>query len=179
MGASGFYAKWLPKLVVGKGMDPRSYNDFGPLAKHLRFVERESRKLARQTFYAMGRWQGKLEYKQAFLGRIVDIGAELFAISACCSRAEMLRLKDPNQGRAAQKLADAFAYQSRLRVETLFNELWHNTDDSDKSLSEELLAGDFVWLEEGVLDPSEGTGPWISDAAPGPSTHENLHRKYR
>ncbi|MDO5752712.1 acyl-CoA dehydrogenase family protein [Arthrobacter sp.] len=179
VGASGFYAKWLPKLVVGKGMDPRSYNDFGPLAKHLRFVERESRKLARQTFYAMGRWQGKLEYKQAFLGRIVDIGAELFAISACCSRAEMLRLKDPHQGRAAQKLADAFACQSRLRVETLFNELWHNTDDTDKALSEELLAGDFVWLEEGVLDPSEGTGPWISDATPGPSTHENLHRKYR
>ncbi|HEY8293759.1 MAG TPA: acyl-CoA dehydrogenase family protein, partial [Micrococcaceae bacterium] len=77
--ASSFYAKWLPQLAVGKGMDPRSYADFGPLAKHLRYVERESRKLARQTFYGMGRWQGRLEYKQAFLGRIVDIGAELFA----------------------------------------------------------------------------------------------------
>ncbi|POH75044.1 acyl-CoA dehydrogenase family protein [Arthrobacter glacialis] len=179
MGASGFYAKWLPQLVVGKGMDPRSYNDFGLLAKHVRFVERESRRLARQTFYAMGRWQGKLEYKQAFLGRIVDIGAELFAISACCSRAEMLRLKDPHQGRSAATLADAFAWQSRLRVEALFSELWHNTDDSDKSLSEELLAGQFTWLEEGVLDPSEGTGPWIASADPGPSTHENQHRKYR
>lgn len=179
MEASSFYAKWLPQLVVGKGMDPRSYNEFGPLGKHLRFVERESRKLARQTFYAMGRWQGNLEYKQAFLGRIVDIGAELFAISACCSRAEMLRLKDPNQGRSALKLADAFASQSRLRVETLFGELWHNTDDSDQSLTEELLAGNFTWLEEGVLDPSEGTGPWIADAMPGASTHENQRRKYR
>ncbi|MEO6531055.1 MAG: acyl-CoA dehydrogenase family protein [Specibacter sp.] len=179
MGASGFYAKWLPQLVVGKGMDPRSYNDFGPLAKHVRFVERESRRLARQTFYAMGRWQGKLEYKQAFLGRIVDIGAELFAISACCSRAEMLRLKDPQQGRSAAMLADAFAWQSRLRVEALFSELWHNTDDADKSLSTELLAGNFIWLEAGVLDPSEGTGPWIADATPGPSTQENQHRKYR
>lgn len=179
MEASGFYAKWLPQLVVGKGLDPRSYNDFGPLAKHLRFVERESRKLARQTFYAMGRWQGKLEYKQAFLGRIVDIGAELFAISACCSRAEMLRLKDTEQGRHALQLADAFAWQSRLRVETLFGELWHNTDDSDRALSDQLLAGDFTWLEEGVLDPSEGTGPWIADATPGASTRENQHRRYR
>ena len=179
MEASGFYAKWLPQLVVGKGMDPRSYNDFGPLAKHLRFVERESRKLARQTFYAMGRWQGKLEYKQAFLGRIVDIGAELFAISACCSRAEMLRLKDPGQGRTALQLADAFAWQSRLRVESLFSELWHNTDDSDKTLSEDLLAGNFTWLEKGVLDPSEGTGPWIADAAPGPPVRDNQHRTYR
>ncbi|MCU6480989.1 acyl-CoA dehydrogenase family protein [Arthrobacter sp. A2-55] len=177
--ASGFYAKWLPQLAVGKGLDPRSYNEFGPLAKHLRFVERESRKLARQTFYGMGRWQGKMEYKQAFLARIVDIGAELFAIAACCSRAEMLRLKDPVQGRSALKLADAFAGQSRLRVESLFNELWHNTDDADKSLAASLLDGEFTWLEEGVLDPSEGTGPWIADTTPGPSKQQNQHRKYR
>ncbi|WP_186759165.1 acyl-CoA dehydrogenase family protein [Arthrobacter alpinus] len=177
--ASGFYAKWLPHLVVGKGLDPRSYNEFGPLGKHLRFVERESRKLARQTFYGMSRWQGRLEYKQAFLGRIVDIGAELFAISACCSRAEMLRLKDPTQGRGAQKLANSFADQSRLRVQALFNELWHNTDDADLTLSKALLQGDFAWLEEGIIDISEGTGPWIADATPGPSQQEDQHRKYR
>ena len=50
-------------------MVPGAYDEFGPLAKHLRFVERRSRKVARQTFYAMGRWQAKMEYKQAFLGR--------------------------------------------------------------------------------------------------------------
>ncbi|MCQ9165252.1 acyl-CoA dehydrogenase family protein [Arthrobacter sp. STN4] len=177
--ASGFYAKWLPQLVVGKGLDPRSYSEFGPLAKHLRFVERESRRLARQTFYGMGRWQGRLEYKQAFLGRIVDIGAELFAIAACCSRVEMLRLKDPVQGRSALQLADAFAGQSRLRIEALFDELWHNTDDADASLSASLLAGDYAWLEDGIIDVSEGTGPWIADATPGPTTRENQHRRYR
>ncbi|HEY1155505.1 MAG TPA: acyl-CoA dehydrogenase family protein, partial [Arthrobacter sp.] len=69
VGASSFYAKWLPKLVAGAGMDPRSYGEFGRLAKHLRFVERSSRRLARQTFYGMGRWQAKLERKQACLGR--------------------------------------------------------------------------------------------------------------
>ena len=99
VGASGFYAKWLPKLVAGAGMDPRSYSDFGRLAKQLRFVERSSRRLARQTFYGMGRWQAKLEHKQAFLGRIVDIGAELFAMAACCSRAEMLLRTDAGEGR--------------------------------------------------------------------------------
>ena len=76
---------------IGKGTVPTSYDEFGRLAKHLRFVERSSRKLARQTFYGMSRWQAKLEYRQAFLGRIVDIGAELFAMAAACSRAEMLR----------------------------------------------------------------------------------------
>ncbi|NHW48373.1 acyl-CoA dehydrogenase [Paenarthrobacter sp. MSM-2-10-13] len=179
VGASGFYAKWLPKLVAGAGMDPRSYAEFGRLGKQLRFVERSSRRLARQTFYGMGRWQAKLEHKQAFLGRIVDIGAELFAMAACCSRAEMLLRTHPEQGATAFELAEAFCEQARVRVDEYFDQLWRNTDDGDHDLSRKVLAGDYAWLEAGVLDQSEGTGPWIGDASPGASTKENLHRNYR
>jgi alkylation response protein AidB-like acyl-CoA dehydrogenase len=179
VGASGFYAKWLPKLVAGAGMDPRSYSDFGRLAKQLRFVERSSRRLARQTFYGMGRWQAKLEYKQAFLGRIVDIGAELFAMAACCSRAEMMLHTAPERAATAYELAEAYCEQARVRVDEYFDQLWRNTDDADHELSGKVLAGDYTWLEEGVLDQSEGTGPWIADAAPRASVKENLHRKYR
>ncbi|MFJ6078950.1 acyl-CoA dehydrogenase family protein [Pseudarthrobacter sp. NPDC092419] len=179
VGASGFYAKWLPRLVAGAGMDPRSYSEFGRLAKHLRFVERSSRRLARQTFYAMGRWQAKLERKQAFLGRVVDIGAELFAMTACCSRAEMLMRTSPEKGAGAYELAEAYCEQARVRVDEYFDQLWRNTDDADRRLTRKVLAGDYTWLEAGVLDQSEGTGPWIADASPGASTRENLHRKYR
>ncbi|VXB33281.1 acyl-CoA dehydrogenase family protein [Arthrobacter sp. 8AJ] len=179
VGASGFYAKWLPKLVAGAGMDPRSYGEFGRLARHLRFVERSSRRLARQTFYGMGRWQAKLERKQAFLGRVVDIGAELFAMTACCSRAEMLLKSSPGKAAGAYELADAYCEQARVRVDEYFDQLWRNTDDADQSLTRKVLAGDYEWLEVGVLDQSEGTGPWIADASPGPSAKEDLHRKYR
>ncbi|MCE3291574.1 MAG: acyl-CoA dehydrogenase [Arthrobacter sp.] len=179
VGASGFYAKWLPKLVAGPGMDPRSYSEFGRLARHLRFVERSSRRLARQTFYGMGRWQAGLEHKQAFLGRIVDIGAELFAMAACCSRAEMLLRTVPGRGATAFELADAYCEQARVRVDEYFDQLWRNTDDGDRGLSRKVLAGDYVWLEAGVLDQSEGTGPWIADTTPRVSEKENLHRKYR
>ena len=179
VGASGFYAKWLPKLVAGPGMDPRSYSAFGRLAKHLRFVERSSRRLARQTFYGMGRWQAGLEHKQAFLGRIVDIGAELFAMAACCSRAEMLLRTAPERGATAFELAEAYCDQARVRVDEYFDQLWRNTDDGDRVLSRKVLAGDYMWLEAGVLDQSEGTGPWIADTAPRASGRENLHRKYR
>lgn len=179
VGASGFYAKWLPKLVAGAGMDPRSYGQFGRLAKHLRFVERSSRRLARQTFYGMGRWQAKLERKQAFLGRVVDIGAELFAMTACCSRAEMLLKTSPGKAAGAYELADAYCEQARVRVDEYFDQLWRNTDDADRALTRKVLAGDYAWLEAGVLDQSEGTGPWIADAAPGPSAKEDLHRRYR
>ena len=179
VGASGFYAKWLPKLVAGAGLDPRSYSEFGRLAKQLRLVERSSRRLARQTFYGMGRWQAKLEHKQAFLGRIVDIGAELFAMAACCSRAEMLLRTSPEKGASAYELAEAFCEQARVRVDEYFDQLWRNTDDTDHLLAGKVLTGDYEWLEAGVLDQSEGTGPWIADASPGASVKENLHRKYR
>ena len=179
VGASGFYAKWLPKLVAGKGMAPGTFNEFGPLAKHLRYVERRSRKLARQTFYAMGRWQAKMEYKQAFLGRIVDIGAELFAMAACCTRAEMIRTEDAERGAEAYELAAAFCEQSRLRIEEAFDRLWTNSDDTDRALSNRVLEGAYTWVEAGVIDQSEGTGPWIATWEPGASKAENVHRSYR
>ncbi|PSL58472.1 hypothetical protein B0I31_101690 [Saccharothrix carnea] len=167
--AGGFYAKWLPTLVVGKGQVPRAYAEFGPLAGHLRFVERSSRKLARQTFYAMSRWQGRMERKQRFLARIVDIGAELFAISAACVRAAA-------DGDRAVALADAFAAQARVRVDELFDRLWRNSDDSDAALARHVLDGRFTWLEEGVLDPSS-PGPWIADSTHRASTARDVHRK--
>ncbi|MEU5899159.1 MULTISPECIES: acyl-CoA dehydrogenase family protein [Streptomyces] len=166
--AGGFYAKWLPKLVAGPGQLPRSYAEFHPeghadLSGHLRYVERSARKLARSTFYAMSRWQGKMETKQGFLGRIVDIGAELFAMSAACVRAELLRTTE-DHGREAYQLADAFCRQSRIRVEELFGRLWTNTDDLDRKVVKGVLSGTYTWLEEGVVDPS-GDGPWIADTA--------------
>ncbi|MGW7406872.1 acyl-CoA dehydrogenase family protein [Streptomyces sp. NPDC054833] len=178
--AGVFYAKWLPKLVAGPGQLPSSYGRFKhgvDLAPHLRYVERHARKLARSTFYAMSRWQGRMETKQVFLGRIVDIGAELFAMSAACVRAELLRSQG-DHGREAYRLADAFCRQSRIRVDELFGRLWSNTDDNDRKIVKGVLGGDYEWLEQGIVDPS-GEGPWIADATPGPSTRENVHRPIR
>jgi alkylation response protein AidB-like acyl-CoA dehydrogenase len=176
--ASGFYAKWLPQLVTGKGQVPTSFKEFGSLAGHLRYVERTARKLARSTFYGMARWQAGLEKRQGFLGRIVDIGAELFAMSAVCVRAEMQRTDDAGSGTVAYELAGAFCEQSRLRVERLFAALWENTDDVDTRMAADVLAGRHTWLEEGVLDPSEGTGPWIADWRAGESVEEDVARRY-
>ncbi|MBB5788518.1 acyl-CoA dehydrogenase family protein [Jiangella mangrovi] len=172
--ATGFYAKWLPQLVTGAGQLPTSYQEFGPLAPHLRYAERASRRLARSTFYGMARWQGGLEKKQGFLARVVDIGAELFAIAACCVRARMLA----EQGQpGAGRLADAFARQSRVRIERLFDALWHNTDGSDEALAKAVLAGEHTWFEADVLDQSEGTGPWIAPSTPSGEPAENLARR--
>jgi alkylation response protein AidB-like acyl-CoA dehydrogenase len=178
VGASGFYAKWLPQLVFGEGQRPRAYSEFGPLASHLRFVERSTRKLARNTFYGMARWQAKLEQRQGFLGRIVDIGAELFAMSAACVRAEGQRVADPAVGEQAYQLAETFCQQATLRVEALFDALWTNTDSSDVQLTHDVLEGRYTWLEDGIVDQSEGTGPWIAHWEPSASTETNLARRF-
>ncbi|WP_422934419.1 acyl-CoA dehydrogenase family protein [Sinomonas sp. P47F7] len=177
--ASGFYARWLPGLFAGPGMDPRAFREFGPLGKHLRYVERASRRLARHTFAGMGRWQAGLEHRQAFLGRVVDIGAELFAMSAACSWAEHLRTTGAPGGSNGRDLADAFCEQSRLRVEALFDALWVNTDPGDHGITKRVLAGDFAWLEAGVLDASEGTGPWIAERTAGPTDKPDVRRRVR
>jgi alkylation response protein AidB-like acyl-CoA dehydrogenase len=175
--AGQFYAKWLPTLMAGEGQLPRAYGEFGPLAPHLRYVERASRKLARAMFYGMARWQGRLERRQGFLGRLVDIGAELFAMSAVCVRAQMDADGGDGGGRGHTgfELADAFCAQARLRCDGLFGQLWKNTDSADAALARRVLAERYTWLEQGVIDPSI-PGPWVAETPPGPSKQENVHR---
>ncbi|MCZ4491937.1 MAG: acyl-CoA dehydrogenase [Conexibacter sp.] len=160
--AGKFYAKWFPQLAVGEGQKPGAFGgEFGELAVHLRYVERASRKLARSTFYAMGRWQAKLERKQSVLGRIVDIGSELFAISSAVVYATTLRSEHPERAEEATQLADLFCRQARHRAEALFAELFDNDDDAAYALAQDVLAGKFTWVEEGIVDPS-GEGPMIA-----------------
>jgi alkylation response protein AidB-like acyl-CoA dehydrogenase len=169
--AGGFYARWLPTLAVGGGQVPGGYGDYGPLAKHVRYIERAARKLARSTFYGMSRWQGKLEYKQGFLSRIVDIGAELFAMSAACVRGRSERATSPE----GVELADLFCEQARVRVEELFDGLWRNTDAADVAAAKKVLAGAYTSLEEGVLPPP-AEGEWVSTWTAGPSTVDDVRR---
>jgi alkylation response protein AidB-like acyl-CoA dehydrogenase len=176
--AGAFYARWLPTLTVGRGQNPAAFGEYGPLATHLRYVERASRKLARETFYAMARWQGKLERKQGFLGRVVDIGAELFAMSAACVRARAEAATAGWDGAAGRELADVFCRQARVRTETLFRTLWDNTDAVDVAAARRVVDGRYAFLEEGVL-PVPDEGAWVSPWAPGPSTVEDVRRRYR
>jgi hypothetical protein len=174
--AGTFYARWLPTLTMGKGQRPGAFGEYGPLATHARYVERASRRLARETFYAMARWQGKLERKQGFLGRVVDIGAELFAMSAAIVRARSE--VGGADGAAGQELADLFCRQARRRANALFTALWNNTDARDAALARRVVDGRYAFLEQGVL-PVPEEGAWVAPWIPGPSTVEDVRRRYR
>jgi len=158
--AGRFYSSWLPQLAVGKGQMPRSYEELGPLAPYVRYVERASRKLARSIFYGMTRWQAKLEFRQAFLGRLVDIGSELFAMAATVAYADTLGREQPARRGEAQELAELFCLQAKRRAEELFDRLWDNDDDENRAAAARVLDGRYKWLEEGIVDPA-GEGPMI------------------
>ena len=147
--SAGFYGLWYPKLWLPfKGWF--GYGEFGRLAGHMRFVERSSRQLARTLFHCMVRFGPKLEKRQAVLGRLVEIGAELLAISAACARAQAMVKKNPNQT-GPRELADVFSQQARLRVEDKFRAIWRNADVATYATARHVLDDHFRWLEEGVV----------------------------
>jgi hypothetical protein len=164
--ASAFYATWLPKQFIGWGRWPR-YSEFGDLAPHLQYIDRASRRLARTMFFAMGRYQAKLERKQALLFRFVDIGAELYAMAATIVRAHSMR--GTPEAEQAVRMADVFCKGSRMRTQDLFRRLFKNADNSLYRLSQEVLRGEHAWLERGAMQvipdgtrlapPSPGAGP--------------------
>ena len=162
LGRTGaFYAGWYPKLALGRGQAPQAYSDYGELAGQMRYVERASRKLARSTFYGMARWQAGTEAHGAFLGRIVDIGAELFAMSATVVYTQTMIREHPQRKAEARELAQAFCHQAQQRTEELFTALWSNADEPNHRLALAVLSGRHTWLEAGIIDPSAGDGPMV------------------
>jgi hypothetical protein len=148
----GYYAGWYPPLWLRGLAGPLRYSDWGKLAPHLRFVERSCRKLARESFHGMVVYQAKMERKQGFLFRCVDVVMELFAMAATISRARrMADDRHPEAEKAAQ-LADLFCRMSRRKVRRLFRDLWSNEDAERNAVAAAVLRGDDVWLEQGILD---------------------------
>ena len=148
-----FYGWWYPSRWIGWSFWPR-YGEFGVLAKHVRFVERNARRLARGVFHAMMRFGPRLEQRQGVLFRLVDVGAELFAMAATCSRAARLLQTDPTAGPHAVQVADLFCRQARGRVKAKFQGLWRNEDVPTYRVAQEVLRGEHAWLERGMVEVS-------------------------
>ena len=147
--ALAFYAWWYPTRWLRWSPWP-SFSRYGKLAKHLRFASRASARLARNTFHGMVRFGPRLERRQGFLFRLVDIGLEIFALASTARHAHKLEREGAEDAPHAVALADFFARQARRRINTLFHELWNNDDVRATRLGLDLLDGKHTWLERGI-----------------------------
>jgi alkylation response protein AidB-like acyl-CoA dehydrogenase len=158
--SGAYYAWWYPRLFLGWSRAPR-YGEFGRLAGHVRFVDRSTRRLARTLFHCMVRFGPRLEKRQTVLGRLVEIGAELLAMTAACSRARAMAADRWTGGQADGSepgpvdLADLFCRHARRRIEERFDAVFDNDDVATYRVAQQVLAGQHGWLESGMVKAAE------------------------
>jgi len=143
-----FYALWYPAQWIGSFFALFGHSEYGSLASHMRFAARASRRLARSIFHGMLRYGPKLERKQAFLFRAVDVALELFALSAALTRA--LRTQGADR-EPAFALAAQFARSAEQRIADILRNMWSNDDAAKLELAAGLLRGEHTFLEQGTL----------------------------
>ncbi|HET6204060.1 MAG TPA: acyl-CoA dehydrogenase family protein [Planctomycetota bacterium] len=149
--AALFYPAWYLRQWIPS---PGGGSVAGPLAGHLRFVARTSRRLARTLFHAMLRHGPGLERRQLLLARLVDVGVDLVAISTTVSYA-LARLSQDPEDRSPLELADLFARTARRRIAEGFRSARSNDDAQAYRLARAALEDRYLWLEEGILRACE------------------------
>ena len=158
---AAFYLPWYLKLWFGFLFRP-SYSQFGELAHHLKYVESSSRRLARGVFHGMALYQAKMERKQAFMFRAVDIAMELFVMVATIIRTKRLIDSRAPSAKSAVELSDLYCRNAKHFIEARFAELWNNDDDLKYAVGRHVLEERFGWMEHKAA--ATATTP-ASDAA--------------
>lgn len=145
------YAIWYPKLY----RPALTFKDYGflnrKMAAHMRFVEKTGKKLARTIFHLMLRYRQGLEKRQQLISRIVDIGVELFAMAATCSRAETMLVIKRRDYEKSVELADLFCKGARKRIKRSFEDIAKNNDSQSYRVAQEVLGGEYEFLENGIV----------------------------
>jgi alkylation response protein AidB-like acyl-CoA dehydrogenase len=146
LGAGKFYATWYPKLYWPNLNLDDQFPITNSLRTHSHALARGSRRLARDLFHMIVLHRQGLQKRQMVLGRLVDYGAELFAMAAVLSYAS--REKAP-QG--AVDLADLFCRQSRRRQADLRRQIYCQDDRKAYQIARRLQDGEFAWLQDNIV----------------------------
>lgn len=134
MRAGLFYAHWYPMKWLPLGSSKADAKVHPAFQSDLHAIHSLSRKLARSLFYAMLRHGPALEKRQVLLGKLVDIGAELFAWSCAIGHAGQL-VVDAGTPTAevdrVLRLCEHFGKLQRTRIRALFASLYAGPSDAE------------------------------------------------
>ncbi|MDF1659156.1 MAG: acyl-CoA dehydrogenase family protein [Verrucomicrobiales bacterium] len=123
---------WMPVITAPRGTLPEFRGD-------ARRVKAMSRKLARKLFHSMLRYGPKLEKKQVLLGRYVEVGAELFAMTASMGMAHQLIESGRGDRDDLTGTVGYFNRISRGKVNDLFRAIASNADVEGYRIAKRML----------------------------------------
>jgi alkylation response protein AidB-like acyl-CoA dehydrogenase len=122
-----FYGRWYPRQWL-------------PLGKERKGIAKASRRLARAMFHAMLRFGPKLDKQQVLLGRFVDIGTELFAMSAADAYAAHLIKSGERKADDLLPLVDFFIHKGHRKINEHFRAVHNNSDAEGYEVAKTLIS---------------------------------------
>lgn len=155
MKAGAFYAPWYLTRYVPTVSSSSFAKEPQQLQKYYSYVGKTSKKLARTIFHKMNKYVAALEFKQRTLGRLVDIGTDLFSIAASAAFAGFLLRENPNDKSVVRVMETYFTF-AKQRIDQNFAELSKNYDSEQRKLGLDVIEDKVVWLENGAIS-EEGT----------------------
>lgn len=144
------YATWIPKQWF-LGFYTKKYPDIEMFSSQFSYINKAALQLSLKLFYYMAKYQQKLEKRQMILGRLMDIGTDLFAMAATCSYAHYKITENKSDKKSLEELANHFCTLAKNRIEKNFYSLENNHDRESNKIGENVLRGDYKWLEEGIV----------------------------
>jgi alkylation response protein AidB-like acyl-CoA dehydrogenase len=129
--AAKHYAAWYPAKWMPFHDDSANQLLHPALERPMRDVRRLSRKLARGSFHAMLLYGPKLDREQLVLGRLVDIGAELFALACAVGFAQSKVEDSTSTDEEVHRVTALVRYlgtMARTKCDELFRALFAKSD---------------------------------------------------
>ena len=142
--AGRHYASWYPRKWMPFADDHDDAALHPLLEGPMRDVRRLSRSLSRGIFHAMLKFGPKLEREQLLLGRLVDIGADLFALSCAVSHAQSILENSMTTSQEVDRVTQLVNYLGKLvrdRTGDLFRSLFSRSDREGYAVARRVMEG--------------------------------------
>lgn len=141
LNAGKHYALWYPAKWMPFSDDSADKHLHPALDGPMRDVRRLSRRLSRGTFHAMLLHGPKLEREQLVLARLVDIGAELFALGCAVGFAQSKVEDSASMNQEVDRVTSLVNYLARLtrnKCDELFRSLFSRADRQGYAIAKAL-----------------------------------------
>ncbi len=156
--AGAFYAPWYLTRYVPSVPGSSFANEPKQMHKYYKYVGKTSKKLARAIFHKMNKYVAALEFKQRILGRIVDIGTDLFSIAASAAYAGYMLKQNPND-KSVLTVMETYSTFAKQRIEQNFAELDKNFDSEQRKLGLAVIEDSVTWIEKGAVSEASTRKP--------------------